>query len=246
MNDKNQTSSNCDMHEALVSYLYDEASAEESRQVESHLKQCNACKQELAAFQGLRGVLQQWELDEMPVVRVNPPIARKSVLGTLKELLTVTPVWAKALGTAAAVMVILAATGTEVTVGRAGLTVRMSFLGLGRQQVASVAPPAARPPANVVQAALTEDQVKQIVNQAIVQREQQQRNELHEDLVRMEAQLRTTLRSSDLQKITLRVEKQRDRILALERDIDRREGLDLTDILYSGRRGQSDGTGGGQ
>ena len=67
---------NCDMREALVSYLYDEATADESRSVESHLKACAPCRQEFASFERVRGMLQQWQLDDLPVVRVETAGAR--------------------------------------------------------------------------------------------------------------------------------------------------------------------------
>src|SRR5882724_10864435 len=94
-----QNTPNCDMHEALVSYLYNEATAEETRSVEAHLIECTACKQELHSFERVRGMLQQWQLDDLPVVRVVAErSSHRSMLGVLKELFSLTPVWVKALG----------------------------------------------------------------------------------------------------------------------------------------------------
>jgi len=87
MSNKQETP-NCDMHEALVSYLYDEATAEETSRVEAHLTQCPACKQELHSFERVRGMLQQWQLDDLPVVRVVAERSsdQRSMLGVLREL----------------------------------------------------------------------------------------------------------------------------------------------------------------
>jgi anti-sigma factor RsiW len=94
------TIKNCNMREALVSYLYSEATPEEVRRVEAHLTECGACTQELAAFKNVRGMLQQWQIDEMPVVRVVTD-PRRSALSLLKELFAATPIWAKAVGAVA-------------------------------------------------------------------------------------------------------------------------------------------------
>ena len=41
------------------------------------------------------------------------------------------------------------------------------------------------------------------------------------------------MRSADLVKLTQRIQDHQARLKTIERDIDRREGLDLTDILFS-------------
>src|SRR6185436_20362220 len=117
-----QNTPNCGMHEALVSYLYNEATAEETKSVEAHLTDCAACKQELHSFERVRGMLQQWQLDDLPVVRVvaEPRSSERTMLGVLKELFTLTPVWAKALGAVAMAMLLLAVIGTDVSIGRNG------------------------------------------------------------------------------------------------------------------------------
>src|SRR5260370_9314525 len=111
---------NCNMHEALVSYLYDEASPDEVHQVEAHLKLCSACEQELAAFERVRTMLQQWQLDDMPIVRITPPAERRSALAILKELFTIAPVWVKALGALTAAMLVLAVIGADIRIGHHG------------------------------------------------------------------------------------------------------------------------------
>jgi hypothetical protein len=230
MTDTNKTLT-CDMREALVSYLYNEATTEEARRVEEHMGECAACKQELASFARVRDHLQQWQLDDMPIVRVvtEPQHARRSALGLLKELLGVMPTWAKVLGAAAACLLLFAVMGTSVSVGNGGITFRADLL---RRE-----PPAASA-GNQKNDYVSEDQLDQMrasltafVSQMITESERQQKDELKAQLIGLESQLQN-MRSADLAKIAMRVQEHHIKLRTLERDIDRREGSDLTDILF--------------
>jgi chromosome segregation ATPase len=66
----------------------------------------------------------------------------------------------------------------------------------------------------------------------VVESERQQREDIKAQLVSLESQL-STMHSSDLAKLTQRIQDHQTRLKTIERDIDRREGLDLTDILFS-------------
>src|SRR5947208_6090753 len=126
MNDKK---TQCNMHEALVAYLYDEATAEERVLLNAHLTDCASCAQELQAFERVRTMLQQWQIDDLPVVRVVADGSReRSVLTKLKELFSVTPMWAKALGAVAMAMLVLAILGTDVRVGSGGVSFHADLL----------------------------------------------------------------------------------------------------------------------
>jgi hypothetical protein len=233
MNDKQKTP-NCDMHEALVSYLYNEATPEEGGRVEAHLTECAACKQELHSFERVRGMLQQWQLDDLPVVRVVTERAsgERSMLAVLKELLSVTPVWVKAIGAVAMAMLLLAVIGTDVSVGSGGVSFHADLLRHDRN-----APPVragdrntASPNASNIEQVRTE--VKSLVNQLIAESERQQKDEIKAQLVSLESQLQN-MHSADLAKLATRIQEQQARLKTIEQDIDRREGLDLTDILFS-------------
>jgi Putative zinc-finger len=234
MNDKQKTP-NCDMHEALVSYLYNEATPEESGRLEAHLTECAACKQELHSFESVRGMLQQWQLDDLPVVRVVTERAsgERSMLEVLKELLTVTPLWVKAIGAVAMAMLLLAVIGTDLSVGRGGVSFHADLLRHDRN-----APPisvagdrnTASPNTSNIEQVRTE--VKSLVNQLIAESERQQKDEIKAQLVSLESQLQN-MHSVDLAKLATRIQEQQARLKTIEQDIDRREGLDLTDILFS-------------
>ena len=231
MSDKQKTP-NCNMHEALVSYLYNEATPEETRCVEAHLTECAACKQELHSFERVRSMLQQWQLDDLPVVRVVTERAssQRSMLSVLKELVGVTPFWAKALGAVAMAMLVLAVIGTDVSVGSSGVSFHADLLRRDRS-VQSVKSQAAAS-TNSADIELVRTEVKSLVNQLIAESERHQRDEIKAQLVSLESQLQS-MHSADLTKLSTRIQEQQARLKTIEQDIDRREGLDLTDILFS-------------
>jgi hypothetical protein len=237
-----QKTPECEMHEALVSYLYNEATVEETRRVEAHLTRCAACKEELHSFERVRGMLQQWQLDDLPVVRVvaERDGGGRSMLALLKELLSVTPIWAKALGTTAMAILVLAVMGTELSAGRDGVSFRADLFRRGQTSQPVAGTDSAMPNANIEQ---IRTEVRSLVNQLIAESERQQSDEIKAQLVSFEQQLQN-IHSADLSKLAARIQEQQSRLRTIERDIDRREGLDLTDILFSevsttGERSQS-------
>ncbi|MFP5262744.1 MAG: anti-sigma factor family protein [Blastocatellia bacterium] len=235
MTDTNNTS-NCDRREALVSYLYNEATPGEIRDFENHLTGCPACKQEVRAFERVRGMLQQWQLEDMPVVRVvtEPPSPRRPALAVLKELFAVTPAWAKALGAAAMTLLVLAAMGTDISIGRDGFSFRADIM---RRQPAAQAvhSPASRDSADEVMGAAELERVKAdvktLVSQMVAESERRQSEDMKAQLISLESQLQN-MRSADLARIATRVQEHQSRLKTIERDIDRREGSNLTDILF--------------
>jgi hypothetical protein len=231
MSNKQETS-NCEMHEELVSYLYNEATAEESARVTAHLTECTLCKQELHSFERVRGMLQQWQLDDLPVVRIvaQPASGERSMLAALKELLSVTPLWAKAVGAVAMAMVVLAVIGTDVSIGGNGVSFRADILRRNRDVRPAGAPDIASQGATNLEQVRTE--LRSLVNQLISDRERQQRDEIKEQLVNLESQLQN-MHTADLAKLATRIQDQQARLKTIQQDIDRREGLDLTDILFS-------------
>jgi hypothetical protein len=229
MSDSQKTPS-CNNHEDLVSYLYGEVTSDQARRVEAHLTECSRCEDELAAFRRVRSNLQEWELNDMPIVRVALPQPRKSAISVLKELLGVAPVWAKVIGASAAAMLVLAVMGTDISVSNGEYHFRTHLLGLGGAGVQ--APPSTSPVVKVQPVSLTRDEVKALVNQQILESERAQKEAMTAELARLEAGLKNT-HSSDFAKLALRVQEQRDQIKILERDIDRGAKLDYSDILFS-------------
>lgn len=219
---------NCDMREALVSYLYNEATADESRQVQSHLASCEGCRQEFASFERVRGMLQQWQLDDLPVVRVETA-RRKSALAALKELLSVAPLWTKLAGACAMGLLVLALMGTEVSIGSNGFTLRADLFGRDRGGQTTIVDADSDTNARLEQ---LRAEIKTIVNREIAESERQQSESLKAQLVSFESQIQN-MHAADLARLAARIHEQRAKIKTIERDIDRREGIDLTDILFS-------------
>ena len=89
-------------------------------------------------------------------------------------------------------------------------------------------------------------EVKGLVNQLIADSERRQHDEIKAQLASLESQLQT-MHTADLSKLATRIQEQHARLKTIEQDIDRREGLDLTDILFSevSRPGSRAATGGG-
>jgi hypothetical protein len=71
-----------------------------------------------------------------------------------------------------------------------------------------------------------------LVGKMIAESERQQKDEFRAQLVSLQSEIQN-LHATELARIASRVERQRTRLQTLERDIDRREGMDLTEILFS-------------
>ncbi len=221
---------NCDMREALVSYLYNEATADESRTVESHLSSCAACRQEFASFERVRGMLQQWQLDDLPVVRVETAShTRRSALAALKELIGVAPLWTKLASACAMALLVLAVMGTEVHISSNGFTLRADMFSRGTGGETTVTQNDSDTNARLEQ---LRAEIKTIVNREIAESEREQSEALKAQLVSFESQIQN-MHAADLARLAARIQEQQAKIKTIERDIDRREGIDLTDILFS-------------
>lgn len=230
----------CKMHELLVSYLYSEVTPEEARRMENHIKQCAACAEELQAFEGVRTMLRQWRIEDVPVLRVETGEHKKPFRILLGEILSIAPLWAKAAAGAVAALLVLAVMGTDVSIGPGGFTFRANLF---RRTMPAAQRPSATP-VNGAQSGLTKDEVEQIINREILAREKQQQHDLTVQLAAMQEEFQRT-RSSDVAKLEVRLQAQRDQIKSIQNDIDRREGLDVADILFSSA-GSSAAPDGGQ
>jgi hypothetical protein len=242
---------NCQMHELLVTYLYGETRPEDSLKFESHLLECASCRQELSAFEGVRESLQQWQFDAAPNVHlVTAAAPQRSVLGLLKELFTLMPVWAKGLGAVAAAMLVLAVLGTDIQIGKEGFSYRADLLrrGNGATVQESGASPAS---SQIARIKLDEKQLEQVraslmseISARVAENEELQKTALKAQLVDLQTQLKD-MRSADLVKLAAQIQQHRLKLQALERDIDRREGLGLTDILLGQTAASASGKTGG-
>jgi hypothetical protein len=221
----------------LVSYLYGEATPEEIARVQSHVNECRACSDELESFERVRSSLQQWQLDELPMVRlaVDPP--RRSFATVLKELFTIAPWWAKAAAGLAMALLVFAVMGTEIKVGGGqGVSLRAGLLRAGQPTPDG---PSNEGP-NSVEIERVRAEMKTLVTQMISERAPSSQDDVRARLVAVESQLQT-MNAAELTKLATRVQQHQVKIRSLERDFDRREGMDLTDILFSEVTRRGDG-----
>ena len=227
---KDTNTPKCQMHEALVSYLYDEATPDETARMKEHLGTCSSCSEELSSFQRVRGMLQSWELEDVPVLRISTrQEPKRSTLHQLKDLFVALPLWTRSLGAIATAMLVLAVLGTEIHIGRDGFALRMSLFQKEK--------PSGRE--------ISQAQIESLVNQLIAEKQNQQTADLLHKISDIQATQDSNL--SDLAKLAARLKEQHVKIEGLERDIDRREGLSLTDLLLNGDSDHSgSGTGAGQ
>ncbi len=234
---KNANIPTCEMHELLVAYLYSEATADETRRFETHLRDCAQCKEELNAFEHVRDALQQWQFDDLPVLRLEgtPHPAPRSFIAALRDLFTVTPLWAKAMAGVATAMLLLAILGTEIHIGSSGFALRTDLFGRAKE-----------PAQTALNAEQFRSELQAMVNDLIARSEQQQLEALKVQLVTFESQIQN-LHADELARLATAIQEHRTKIKTIERDLDRRAGLDLSDILFgatsedTSRRGEREG-----
>jgi len=129
MNEKFKTN-DCERGVELVAYFYGEASATERRSFDAHLAGCGACRDELAAFAGVREAVGHWRAEilnsapafsladtvapsssapsqEVRRETVAPTPRRRSARAAFSEFFTLSPVWLRA-GLSAAALVLCA------------------------------------------------------------------------------------------------------------------------------------------
>lgn len=106
-----ETANSCARAEDLVAYLYEEATREEARDFEAHARECAFCREELAAFGGVREAIGDWRLQALgglthPAIEpkasalfaraeTSEPV-RASALFALREFFRLSPAWARA------------------------------------------------------------------------------------------------------------------------------------------------------
>ena len=118
----------CGRSEELVAYLYGEATPVKAELFRRHLDACAACREELAAFGGVREGLGEWRaqvLGSTPALDLHeaftnaapPRVERvRSAAAALREFLALSPLWLRA-GAAAALLAVCAL--AALTVARA-------------------------------------------------------------------------------------------------------------------------------
>jgi hypothetical protein len=161
MNETPKTN-DCERAKDLVAYFYGEANRAERESFDAHLARCGACRDELAAFAGVREAVGHWRaeiLNSAPAPSVADTVVlearletasavalpRRSARAAIREFFALSPLWLRT-GVAAAALVAcalvaLAAVNAEVRWDGGGLAFGTR---LGRSET-KVAPPAQAP-----------------------------------------------------------------------------------------------------
>jgi hypothetical protein len=99
----------CHRAEDLVTYLYDEATAEEARDFSAHMQQCDACRAEFTVFNQVHDSIVTWRNEAIGSVAQVPQFTsaanafvanevvqherKLSALAALREFFSVSPLW---------------------------------------------------------------------------------------------------------------------------------------------------------
>lgn len=108
----------CDRTEEIVTYLYGEAAPAEAKVFRQHLTSCSVCRDEMAAFGGVREMVGEWRADALgaipslgidesfaAAVAVRPAHMReRSAIAALREFFSLSPLWLRAGAVAATII----------------------------------------------------------------------------------------------------------------------------------------------
>lgn len=97
MNERNN-SPNCERASDLIAFVYNETNESETRDFELHLKECRACREEVASFGVVRESITAWR-DEALSGFVSTPLPatpqKKSAIAALRQFFDLSPLWLK-------------------------------------------------------------------------------------------------------------------------------------------------------
>ena len=109
----------CERGEEMVAYIYGETSPIEAKAFRQHLTGCAVCREELAAFGGVREAVGEWRAEvfgSIPSLNIDEsfspttdarttPARRRSAVAALREFFSLSPLWLQAGAVAAALVV---------------------------------------------------------------------------------------------------------------------------------------------
>lgn len=222
----------CGQGNLLVTVLYGEATKAERAEFEAHRAVCPVCADEFVAFGGVREVLQDWEVDRVPAIRVE---IRPGLWERVRQAFSILPPAAKWLAAGAFAMLLLAVVNTDVRIGRDGVSFRTGLLPRGVAAESAASAPAGDVAAPGQAVTLTPEQVDRLIAErtdAIVRSQlAAYREEMAAELQRLEVQVVEAKSVGDVQKLTRQIAAQRRKIDELERDIDRTAGYGGADLF---------------
>ena len=85
----------CERASDLIAFLYNEANENEKRDFQSHLQQCSNCREEVAAFAGVRESITAWRDEALSGFVATTVASKKSALAALRQFFDLSPLWLK-------------------------------------------------------------------------------------------------------------------------------------------------------
>jgi Putative zinc-finger len=161
----NNNQAGCGRKEDLVTYLYDEANAEERVSFERHLADCSSCLSELNSFVRVRDDLGAWEVGFIPRTELALPKSRKD---SLREWLNLFPLWARGVALASASLALL--------------IFALSFAGAG------ISPIGKR---GTFDSAMNSEQVETLVKEAVARERERMQQDFRAQMADYREQLKT-------------------------------------------------------
>jgi hypothetical protein len=80
----------------LIAFLYNEMSASEAREFQSHIQQCSNCRDEAASFGVVRQSIATWREEVLTgFVPATATPARRSALAAFRQFFNLSPLWLK-------------------------------------------------------------------------------------------------------------------------------------------------------
>jgi len=170
---KNNNPTGCGRKEELVTYLYDEANAEERDSFELHLADCSSCRSELNSFVRVRDDLRAWEVGFTPrteiVLQKNGQTnGQKSRMNSLREFLNLFPAWARGAALTAASLALL--------------LFALSFAGAGIGTIGKSGPP---------DSAMNPERVESLVKEAVARERERMQQDFRAQMADYREQLKT-------------------------------------------------------
>lgn len=229
MKNEKEKQSACGRSDDLVTYLYGEATPVEAADFEKHLNACVECRDELTAFQSVRGNLREWELEAVPP-RIDVAI-KPTFWQSLKELFNVTPLWGRlALGGVGA-LALLALFNVSVTVGNGGVTFSAGWRQQPAQVVVNSPAPVQSQPAPVQVKTTDEAAVRAIVAELVKESERRQADQVEAKMVALTSKLNTQQRAEFVKAVSQLKQEQRVHLATLIQENSRRGAPDLLDLI---------------
>jgi len=98
---KMQENGLCNRVDELVGFVYGELSDREARQFEIHMRDCAACKAEVASFGEIHQSILSWRNESLGINPATAPIVtapaepKRSAMNAIREFLNFSPLWMK-------------------------------------------------------------------------------------------------------------------------------------------------------